>query len=212
MSEERFLVVTAEGRCRTVPTGGSFAVGLEEHAATPGTALRQVSARATTVIEAARSAGVGDPEIMTGGLGVQPRYDNRGERVIGFQADYTLTISVDDVDRVGPLVDAVADAAGDALRLHGLSTRIVDPDAARTEALANAVRAAHDKAGAAAGAAGLRLGRVMSITEGVREAHQPYERFAMAAAVNAGGGTPVEAGTAVVTATVTVRFALEDTD
>jgi hypothetical protein len=75
-------------------------------------------------------------------------------------------------------------------------------DAARKDAVANARR----RAELFATAAGVKVGKVISITEGAMVEPRPYLRAGRAAAMEA---VPVERGTQSLEATVTVTWELE---
>ncbi len=103
------------------------------------------------------------------------------------------------------MVTAISEAAGDSLRLGGFQLSTADSEAARNDAAARAVKDARSKAERVADAAGVRLGRVVAISE----MPAPPRRLATFAAAHA-ASVPVEAGSDEVLAHVTVIFEIAD--
>jgi uncharacterized protein YggE len=117
-----------------------------------------------------------------------------------------LEITVTDLDSIGAVVSAAVDGGAD--RIGGVRFEVADEAAARSEAIAAAVRAARGKAETMAQAAGAELGDVVRIDEG-RIDEPVYEQrgsFALGAAADEAIVPPDELDTTV---TVSVVWALE---
>ena len=114
-----------------------------------------------------------------------------------------MLVQVRDLAKSGGILDAASNAG--ANEVYGPMLSRSDEDDLQAKALRNAVEDARKKAEALADAAGVRLGRVTSITEGFSGGPQPYyaadARLAKAEA-------PIEPGTQDSQATVTVTFAI----
>lgn len=107
------------------------------------------------------SLGIDARDIRTVGLQLGPRYGNDGTSVAGFEAEEDLEVTVRDLGKVGPVLDAAL-AAG-ANRLGGVVFDWRDASSLRSQAIAQAVADARAQAEAAAGAAGLRVLGVESV-------------------------------------------------
>jgi len=205
------IVVTGRGSAALRPTHARLDLGLQCRAGSPGEALAAVTSRAEAVVGAARSSGLAGEELQTRGLSVAPHFDDRGDRVVGYWASYALELTVRDVPRAASVIDAVALAAGDALRLGGFRLETPVTAAERAQAAADAVRDARDHAERLAAAAGAGLGRVLEIVEepptGPPVQRGPVRVHAMAAAAMA---PPIEEGVAEVVVYVRVTFAIAD--
>jgi uncharacterized protein YggE len=160
--------------------------------------MAALETRVRSVTGALRGRGLGDADIRTANLSVGQPYDPTAT-----PGDYVATCetaaTIRELDAVGAVLDAVI-AAG-ATRLDGLSMELSDDTGPYAEALVLAVEAARAKAEVLARAAGLVLGEILSVTEGSGGGH-PVMLAEMRSP-----GLPVEPGRAMVTATVTVRFA-----
>jgi hypothetical protein len=151
------------------------------------------------VIAAMRKDGVRSSDMQTTNAG-------GGEQNMGgdpWQAEQDLTVTVHDAARTGRLIrDAVAAGAS---ATQGPQLSVSSQTQGRAAAIARAVADAHSQAEAAANAAGLQLGGVISISSAA--ATYPVYGLAQAAASNA-APVPVQRGTQQVSASVTVTFAV----
>lgn len=112
-------------------------------------------------------------------------------------------ITVRDLDGFGVVLDGVVEAG--ANMVQGISFGIAERDALEKEAMANAVRDAVAKARNIADAAGIELGRILTInTGGVGPA--PRQQFLARAEASS---VPVAAGELTVRAQVSVVFAID---
>ncbi len=206
------IVVVGEGSARISPDTAVLNVGLETRADSAGEALTLVTERSTAVLAAAKAQGVPDADLQTHGLALRPQVDQQGRRVIGYNASYWLELHIRDVATAPGVVDAVSQAAGDALRLGGFHLAASATEAARAEAGAHAVKDARRRAEALAQAAGVRVGRVLSIAEAGVATPAPGPRLHRVATASAspGAAVPVEVGSEELTARLTVRFEMAD--
>jgi hypothetical protein len=166
-----------------------------------------VTERTEAVLAAARTQGLSDADIQTGAISVFPEVDHQARRVVGYVAGYTLSLRMREMARVSAVMDALAQAAGDALRLGGFRLSSAAAGEARAEAGVRAVEDARRRAQQLAEAAGVRLGRVLSVVETAATTPDPGPRPMRAFAASAWtAGVPVEAGSQEVSTKVVVRF------
>jgi uncharacterized protein YggE len=201
------LTVSGSGTARVAPDEATVRLGVLAQAPTAREAQAQVNRSAQAVLDAIRKLGVAPERIQTSGLSLNPQYaQGRGDqpRISGYQATNTVTVLLDDLAKVGPVIDAGL-AAG-ANNLDGVSFGLRDDVAAKAAALAEAVRSARSKAEALAKALKVRLVEILEVAEGgisVSPSPQPFRGKMMAEAMVA---TPVSAGEVGVDATVTLRW------
>ncbi|MCB1403368.1 MAG: SIMPL domain-containing protein, partial [Rhodobacteraceae bacterium] len=117
---------------------------------------------------ALEAAGIDRADVQTSRLSLDSIWENRSDggtpKVVGFQASNMVTVTVRDIDRLGAVVDAVAAAGGN--RIFGVDFAVDEPRAQIDAARERAVADARAKAELYAGAAGVALGPVLSISEG----------------------------------------------
>ncbi len=205
---EEAPVITGTGRgvVRGVPDTATVVIGVDTQGATASASLDDNNARTQAVIDTLAGAGVADEDLQTSNLSIYPSYDQRG-RINGYQVSNTLTATIRDVDTAGAAIDAAADAAGDAVRVQGITFSIDDTSelvaAARAEAVAEARRQAEELADGAE----VALGRVRSVTE-LSEPVASTAPRSMADAASA-ESVPIEVGSQELTVTVTVTYEVD---
>ncbi|HEY0556930.1 MAG TPA: SIMPL domain-containing protein [Thermoanaerobaculia bacterium] len=202
------LTVAGSGTARVAPDEATVRLGVLGQAPTAREAQGQVNRSAQAVLDAIRKLGVAPERIQTTGLSLNPQYaQGRGDqppRITGYQAANTVSVLLDDLAKVGPVIDA--GLASGANNLDGVSFGLRDDAAAKAAALADAVQSARSKADALAKALRVRLVEILEVAEGgisVTPSPQPFRGRAMAAAMVA---TPVSAGEVGVEASVTIRW------
>ena len=205
----RTIEVDGSGETRTSPDTADLDVAIETQAKTAEEAANRNAALAAKVIDALKSKLGNRGKITTGGYSLNPEYDQRASekpRIIGYNAQNTVTVNTGALDLVGPLIDS-AIAAG-ANRVNSLNFSVKDDTRARTEAIAIATRDARAQAEALASALSVKLGKVLKATT-VSQARPIPMRMGRAMAMSANVATPVEPGEVTVAATVSLTFEIE---
>jgi uncharacterized protein YggE len=202
------ITVRGVGRVSARPDAALAQVGAEARAAGLTDATAEVARRMAAVRERVRALGVGEPDIGTVAYAVEPLVaPRRGEddpaRILGYRALNVVQVRVRDLAALGRVLDAAVAAGANVLR--GISFTVLDRGRLESEARARAVSDAFERAQQLAAAAGVRLGDLLSLTEGAA-AFPPAERFDRAALTAAPG--PVEPGELEVVVSVEARYRL----
>ena len=191
------LNLSAYGEVKIKPDMATISFGVQTEATTAAAALRDNATQMTQVMAALRRAGIAERDIQTSGLNVQAQYDyvqNEPPKLRGYQAINRVTVTINDLNKVGTTADAVV-AAG-VNQVDGISFGLKDASAAENQARQLAVRALQSKAQLYAQALGVQLGGIRSLNEGGGYSPQPpmpmpAPMFARAAMADS---TPVSAG------------------
>ncbi|MEA2531979.1 MAG: uncharacterized protein QOG89_3623 [Thermomicrobiales bacterium] len=201
------VTVLGHGATKVEPDIAITTIGVLVTKPTLAEAQSEATTQMTAVIEAITKAGVAEDDIQTSSysVNVMTNYDNTGTPtdVLGYQVSNLVTVTVRDLDKVGSLLEDVV-AAG-ANTIYGITFGIEDPSQAASEARAAAVADAKQRATELAQAAGLSLGRVLAISEGVSQ-QMPYAGDLFAG--GKGGGAPIQSGSMEVTVEVQVTYEL----
>jgi len=205
------LEVSAEGRVSRVPDLATIRAGVTTQSATAAQALSENAARMARVVAALRRTGVAERDLSTATVQLQPQYryaDNQPPAITGYQAVNSVSVRFRDVSKAGGVLDALVKEG--ANQIDGPRLSLSRPDAALDEARADAVTRARARADLYARAAGLRVERIVSITEaGQNAGDEPGPRpMFRVAAMAAEAPTQVLPGETDVTATLNVRFLL----
>ncbi|MCS6987265.1 MAG: SIMPL domain-containing protein [Sphingomonadaceae bacterium] len=202
------LTVTAQASVKARPDMATIGAGVVTQAPDAGAALAANGERMGRVVSALKRAGVADRDIRTAQVTVQPQYrygDGRRPQITGYEATNSVTVRLRDLARVGPVIQALV--AEGANRIDGPAFGIDRPEPLLDQARAEAVRRARARAEVLAAAAGVKLGRVLEITEGdARPPIVPLMRAAAPMAAEVAAAPPVEPGEQEVSATVTIVF------
>ena len=200
--------VGGTGRASGVPDVLRFTVGVEVTAPTVDGAVRAANAAQARVIAELKERGVAARDVQTASVRVDPRYDDKGQRITGYVVTQDVRVTVRDLRKAGATMSAAVAAGGDAARLHGVAFELEDDEALRREARDAAFADAKAKAEQYARLADRSLGAVQSIREDVRPPSPPYPVAEMARAADAVASFPIEPGSSEVTVDVQVRWAL----
>jgi uncharacterized protein YggE len=168
-------------------------------------ALNGSSASARAVIGALRANGVPRGAIQTSDLTLDQSYDNHGN-VDGYESDETLTVQIHPLSGVGKILAAAATAAGDHVRVDGLSLNVTDDTQLLNTARAKAFTNAKDAASQDASLAGRQLGQVISVkeTRTTSTPVTPFDGLDYRAAALSGASVPIRAGKQPVTVNLDV--------
>lgn len=202
------LDLSAVGEVKLAPDMASITMGVDTTAPTAAEALRANAARMSQVVAALKAAGLPARDIQTSQLSLSPQYANeanRPQRLTGYQASNQVDVAVNDLSKLGRVVDAVVAAGAD--NIGQLSFGLANPGAAENAARVAAVKALEDKAALYAQATGYRVGRLVNLSEGGGYRPGPPMPM-MAMAVRSNESTPVEAGEVRVRVDITGEFEL----
>lgn len=208
------LSVQAHGEARVAPDEATVRLGVLAQAPTARAAMDEANRSANAILDAIRKLGVRAEDIQTSELNLNPVYANQPEmrggepRISGYQATNVVSVRLEKLDQVGPVVDAGL-AAG-ANRLDGVIFGLRNDEAARSTALTRAAEAARIKAETLARALRVRLVEIVEVVEGGVSVFTPvYRRQAMAMETSMAADTPVSAGQVGIDANVTLRYRIE---
>lgn len=203
------ITVNGEGKIKVKPDTASLNVGVQATAATATEALAQANTSGAALIAALKGAGVSDNDIATSGLSIYPQYGN-SSIITGYQASNSVTVTVREITKTGPVIDAAAAAAGDHITISGVSFYVDDTEALIGAARTDAINNAKKRATQYATAAGVTVAGVVQISE--VSVNNPIPLMYAAAADSASGTasapTPIQTGTQDLTVSVTVVYQL----
>ena len=147
MAQQPALNLSAYGEVKVAPDQATINFGVVTEAPTAQEAMTQNAQQMTRVVAALRRAGIAERDIQTSGLNLSAQYDyqqNEPPKLRGYQASNRVTVTIQDLTKVGTTADAVV-AAG-VNQIDGIGFGLKDPKAAEDQARVLAVRALQDKA------------------------------------------------------------------
>ncbi|WP_033920666.1 SIMPL domain-containing protein [Sphingomonas sp. 37zxx] len=202
------LDVVAEGRTIRVPDLAMIGAGVVTQAPTASEAMTANAAAMAQVLAAVKRAGVADRDVQTASMTLSPQYrygENQPPILTGYQASNRVNIRFRDIAKSGAILDALVKAG--ANQIDGPNLTLAEPDAAMDEARTDAVKRARARAELYARAAGLRVDRIVSISESDRMA-EPMPVMMQSARMESDARTKIAPGEQAVEISLNVRFAL----
>lgn len=207
------ISVSTQAEVSADPDQAVVRLGAIAEAAEAAAAQMQLNTVMQKVIAAVTAAGVESRAMRTDSLSLSPIYRPQNPRdpqpqephITGYQAQNVVTIELDDITKVGAVVDAAIGAG--ANRLEGVMFGLRNASAAQAQAFEQAVKEARAQAETIATAAGLRILGVASITAngGYTRPPMPYQARAFAAEA----ATNIQPGQVDVSASVTASYFIE---
>jgi uncharacterized protein len=206
---EPVVVTTGSAILKRAPDRAFVNIGAEARAVAPKDAQAQNAKTMAAVRERLKALGIADAAIETRALDLQPEFDyvNNRQKLRGYVARNIVEVRVDDVTRVGEIIDASVEAGANSI--HEIRFDLKDRATVERDALKAAVADALARASALASGAGKTIDRIVTIEE-QRAEMIPMQRTAtFARAEMAQAQTPVAPGEVEIRATVTVTAAIK---
>jgi uncharacterized protein len=206
-ASEHGIAVTGIGRVTARPDTGTIDVGAEARAPQLADASARVDRTMREVLARVKALGVTDADVRTILYQIDPIVESRQPRedaaqIVGYRVANVVQVRAREVARLGPIADAAVGAGANIVR--NIQLTIDDPSRYEAEARALAVRDAAVRAGQVAAAAGVTLGRLISVREHSSPPVRPLPRMVLQSAAG-----PVEAGQMEVSVSVDARYAIE---
>lgn len=210
-SDATLLNISAQADAKRVPDVATLSAGVVTQAVDGNTAMRENAVQMDKVMAAIKAAGIAEPDIQTSGINLSPQYryaDNEAPRITGYQANNTVSLKVRDITKLGKVLDSLA--AQGANQINGPSFEIDQPEPVYDEARLAALKKAQARAETYAKSLGLRVRRIVSISEGNQGGFRPMPMMAMAAGRSAKAemDTAVSPGESSVSVSLDVVFEL----
>jgi uncharacterized protein YggE len=210
-SQQTGIWVSGEGKVTVTPDIATLSLGIEAQAATVADAQTQAATAMGAVMAALTENGVADKDIQTQYFSIYQvtRWDDdkNEEIVIGYRVTNMVTAKIREIEKAGPIIDAVAAAGGDYTRINNISFTVDDPTPYYVEARQKAMTDAKAKAEQLADLAGVSLGKPTYISEGTITPPVIY-RDAGTVLTPPAPTTPVSPGEIELTLDVQVAYAI----
>jgi hypothetical protein len=204
--EATTLNLAADGETEVAPDQATINLGVRTAAPTAAEAMAQNAQAMNAVMTALGKAGIAPRDVRTSSLNLAAQYtyaQDKPPTLTGYQAIDEVTVTVNDLARLGPAVDAVT-AAG-ANQVSGISFGLKDPTAAQDAARQAAVKALAAKAALYAEATGYHVVRLVNLSEASGESGGPVRPMVL---MKAAAATPVSPGELTVRVDITGVYEL----
>lgn len=207
------ITISGQGKVYAKPDVALISLGLK----TEGQEIQKITQENTTVmnkiIKEVKDLGVEEKDIQTTLYSITPQYNwtERGGSVFtGYAVEQNIQVKIRNFDKIGDILSVGAN--NKANNVGGLQFSVDNTDAVQAEARQKAIDEAKTKAQTLASQAGLRIAKLLNISEGYVAAPQPLYEKAM------GGATPssmdsvradVQPGQLEFNSTITLTYRLK---
>ena len=201
------IQVSATGTANMAPDMATVSAGVVTQGKTAREAMFGNATKMTRVFEELEASGIEKKNITTSQLSLQPKYNyqnRQAPKIEGYEARNTVSAKTYNLDNVGAMLDALVKAGVN--NINGVQFSIKDSKAARDKAREDAIREAREKAESMAAAAGVKLGKLKSLSEGGGNFNPRPVPYAMEARAVGGASTPVAAGEQSISVTVNMSY------
>ena len=204
------IICNGEGKTTAVPDVVTITLGVETRNVSASAAAAENAKLMNSTINALLSAGLKKKDIQTSHYSLTTQTEENPTPIAGAEKNKTppqfvaanqVTTRMNVSDNIGKVLDA-AIAAGSNTFI-GISFDLRDPKPQMDKALAEAVNDSRIKAEIMAKSAGVKLGKILELSEGYgfTSSNAPRAAYSLAAAT-----TPVLPGEMEITASVTVTY------
>ena len=217
----RSFTVEGEGSVAAVPDIAEFTFGVLTEGGNNLTALQNENAtRINQVISFLKDNGVDEEDIKTQNLNINPRYQYSNcfegrsvcppPEIVGYTINQSVRVKVRDMDNVGDIFAGVVNNGANTA--SNLRFTIDDKTEFENEARAEAIEEAQRKAKSTAKAAGVKLGKLLSIDE-FGGGQGPIYSLGLAESFRADSVAPsIEPGTEEILVRVLLRYEIMATN
>jgi uncharacterized protein YggE len=202
--------MSGEGEASAPPDSAVVILVVTNDGNLPSDALQANGEAVRSVIEVFRSSGIEARGIQTTALVLQPRYElsqsQSRDKITGYTASHQIKVQVRDLGGLGRLLNQAVAVGGN--EIQRLNITVADRGRLINQARVKALEDAQAKAALYAGAAHLKLGSIISLTE-ERDSPAPRVPAGRAAAADP-GPVPLASGELVLRVRVHAAWKIVD--
>ncbi len=212
------ISVTGVGKVEAVPDLGTVTIGVLSQGSTAVLVKDQNNEKVNKVIEFIKAQGVSDKDISTSQFSFYPiqDYNNGTSRITGYQGNQSVTVKVRGVDKSQDQLNKILDGAvnNGANEINGISLTVEKPEDLQSQAKKLAIDDAKKKAQELADQAGLKLGKIVSLSENSGGYPIPMY-YGTDSVMNMAGGAAksvapdIQTGSQEIVATMSIVFELK---
>ena len=161
------ISVSGTGIIKTEPNQAKVYLGVETQSRNVTEALEENSLKMQSIIKAIKKLGISKDSIETTYFSVYPirDYEKSGEDIIGYRASNEITIELQDLDKIGAVIEEAMNAGANKVRRIEFGLTEDKRRELKNEALKEACKDARTKADAIASGLGLRITRIATAKE-----------------------------------------------
>lgn len=208
------ITVSGTGKVTATPDVAEISIGTISQSATVNQATKDNTDKMNKIVDAVKNEfKIDAKDVQTSNYNVSPNYDytDGRQRITGYTVSQSLSVKVRDFTKTGDLLGRATELGANSV--SGPVFTIDNPEKFQEEARAIAIKQAKEKASVLAGQVGIKLGRIVSYSEGnngtVIPLYAKAEMSALGSARDAAMPAPViESGSQDIQIDVSISFEL----
>ncbi|HOX21367.1 MAG TPA: SIMPL domain-containing protein [Candidatus Paceibacterota bacterium] len=216
------ITVTAEGKSVVKPDLAIINFSVVTQGANPQTIQKTNDEKMAKAINYLKQAGVDEKDIKTLSYNLDPQYNyswcNSGDSSIycppqlaGYMLTQQVELKLRDLTKVGEVVGTLPNNGVN--QISSISFTVDNDDAPKMEARKQAIEKAMTQATAMAKAAGIKLSRIVSISESSLYAPTPYRNQSAKVMDASGAGisesSPIQTGSQEITIDISITYEIK---
>jgi len=214
-SQQEGIWVNGSGKVSAVPDIAILRLGIEAQSTSVAQAQAQAADAMDKVMKSLTANGVAEKDIQTQTFNISKvtRWNDKEQKevLIGYRVTNIVQAKIRTMNKVGAIIDAVAEAGGDLTRIDGIGFSVEDPTTYNAVARQKAMADAEAKAKQLAQLSGVKLGKPTYISESSYVPPPIYRpAFEKAAGAPAMVETPISPGELDITLNVQVVYSILD--
>lgn len=202
------ISISGSGKVYAKPDVAVLVLGVEDKGAKISDIVKDNTSKMNKLIKDVKDSGVDEKDIQTTQYTIAPEYnwtESAGRIFIGYSLTQQITVKLRDFEKIGSILDKAttdgANAVGD------LQFTIDEPESVRAEARQKAIEEAKTKAATLAKQAGLKIVKLINISEGSSSYPQPlYGKGGGVAMESAIAAPEIQAGQLEINSTVYLTY------
>lgn len=210
------ISISGTGHVNAEPDITYISSGVVSEAKTAKKALADNNEKMQAIFEVLAKTGIERKHIQTSNFSVQPRYnhyrpkpgeEHRPPKIVGYTVNNTLTVKVIDLSTLGQTITEVVKFGSN--QLGNIRFDVSNKKELLDEARKAAVLDARRKAEIYTSAAGVKIGKLLSLREGSRSTPRPRQYDLARASLKEAAPTPVSGGEQQLSITVAITWEIE---
>ena len=168
-NQQTGIWVSGTGSVTVTPDIVNLNLGVRSQETTVAAAQAKAATAMSQIMSVLKANNIADKDIQTVQFNISPvyNYDNKimQSLIVGYSVNNIVNVKIRNLNNVGKVIDAVADAGGDLTVINSISFAVDNPEQYYTEARQKAMNDAQTKAQQLATLGGITLGKPIYISE-----------------------------------------------
>ena len=177
------IIISGEGKVFVKPDVALVSLGVKTEAQKSVDAVNRNNEKMNLIIKAIKDLGVDEKDIKTSAYNLYPVYDypTTGRVFKGYSLDQQISVKIRNFDKISDILDKAT--SGGANNIGDLQFTVDDLEKVRADAREKAIEQAKEKALVLANQAGLKIIKLINVSEGYQPSLQPM--YGMGSGINA---------------------------